>query len=236
MSVVDSGQEVDLLDALAEPDAEEAARPERDQRLDGLEAGSSRDPPRDRGRRGGAHGGTAPARSPPWRDRHDPRGAPEDAHRRPGDDEHRGDGDDDRDRRSQVGLREDERADGEHGQPDGLQELPERLRRPAPAQVAGEPEHDGELGELGRLEVDHAHRQPAAGAVHGRADHEHGDEQTERREEERPARVAERTEVHAREHRERRPGRSRRRSPGASGSRRDRPRRRPRGPSLRCRP
>ena len=93
----------------------------------------------------------------------------------------------DRDRGAEVGLGEHEPRRRARDEPDRAASSPsDRGRRPA-REEGGHPERERELRELGRLERERAEREPALGAVHGRPDDEHGDEQDEADDEERPA-------------------------------------------------
>ena len=98
---------------------------------------------------------------------------------RAGDDEDRRGHDRDGDRRPQVGLDEDERERRADDEPDRAQELADGLRRRPPGEVGGDPDGEGDLGELGRLQRDRPVGQPPAGAVDRRPQGEHRDEEDE---------------------------------------------------------
>ncbi len=102
------GQVVDLLDALAEPDAEDPAGAERDQRLDGLEAGAFRVLPRvDERDEAGAAVRLEPGRGEDERGHHGARGE-QHAHRRPRDEQDRADRAEERERGAEVRLEQHE--------------------------------------------------------------------------------------------------------------------------------
>jgi len=189
---------VDLLDALAEPDAGEPAGAERDRRLHDLEARSLRVAPRvEEAEEPGAPVGLDPDGGEGEEAEERP-GPGEEPHRHAGDDEHRADHDHDGDDGAEVGLDEDQRAGGPDDDPERPEELAERARRASPREHGRHPERECELRQLGRLEVEEAEGEPAPRAVHRRSDREHGEEEEEGDDEERAARVAKRPEVEAR--------------------------------------
>jgi hypothetical protein len=185
------GQVVDLLHALAEADAEDPSRSQGDHRLHGLEARSLRVMP---GVEEAEDARAAVRLEPDGRENERPgdtgsRGQGADG--RPCDEEDGRDHDRDRERGSKVRLHEDERARRSHDEPDRAHEVIEGLRRRTAREEPRSPKGQRELGELGGLEGQRGDRNPAAGAVHRRSDCEHGDEEDEAREEQRPGRVPE---------------------------------------------
>ena len=174
------GQVVDLLDALAEPAAEDAARADADQRLHVLEPGAERVVP-------GVEEGEqalAPVRRRPGREGaetdDDPVCGAERRQGRPRHEQHRADHDDDDDHGAEVGLDEDEQAEQADERADGAREILERPRRRPAGEVGGAPDDERELGELRRLERHRAEADPAARAVDPLAEHEHRGAQDER--------------------------------------------------------
>ena len=90
-------------------------------------------------------------------------------------------------RRPEVGLLEDQRHE-RHGEPDHGQRRPP-LRQPVPAlgDERGEHDHEDDLPELRRLEVEEADLDPALRAAHLLGEDEHRQEQDDRRAVQRPA-------------------------------------------------
>src|SRR6266540_3964215 len=151
---------VHLADALTEPDAENPARAEPDQRLHRLETGSLGVVPGiDE-----AEEARAPVRlEPDRRERERSRDRPptgEHAQRRAGDEQDRAEHYRDRDHRPQVRLGEDERTEGAGDQADRLDELAEATGRGPAGEIGGGPDRERELGELRRLEGERVDRLP----------------------------------------------------------------------------
>src|SRR6266508_3578783 len=188
---------VHLADALTEPDAENPARAEPDQRLHRLETGSLGVVPGiDE-----AEEARAPVRlEPDRRERERSRDRPptgEHAQRRAGDEQDRAEHYRDRDHRPQVRLGEDERTEGAGDQADRLDELAEATGRGPAGEIGGGPDRERELGELRRLEGERPDPEPAAGAVHLLADDEHREAGADAHEEQGRREVAQNTVVRA---------------------------------------
>ena len=82
---------------------------------------------------------------------------------------------------------------------DGLHQLAERPRRGAAGEDRADPDADGELRELGRLEAHRAEDEPAVCAVDRRRDDEHRDAGGERADEEERSERPQRVVVDARQ-------------------------------------
>jgi hypothetical protein len=174
-------QVVDLLDGLAQPDAEDSPGAQGDHRLHRLEApvlgilprvekGEDPLPPvglePDRGEHDdGTEGSGAEEHGDP-RPRHHQHGSHHDGYRYGG---------------AEVRLDEDESAREPDDEAQGPGELAEGLGRRPPGEIGGHPEGERELGDLGRLQRGGTEGEPAAGAVHGVAEDEDGQEEDEAR-------------------------------------------------------
>ena len=173
------GQVVHLPHALAEADAEDAARAEADHRLHGLETGAERVVPgiekaeetRAAVGREDDRGESEPGDDPGSEGKRPPG--------RAGDEEDHRDHDHDRDRGAEVGFGEDERAKAAEKHPDGAPEVLHGLRCPPAREIRRDPDRERDLGELGGLKCGRPESDPASRAVYPRPDREHGEAQEE---------------------------------------------------------
>jgi hypothetical protein len=189
--VVDLREEAELLPPLAEPDAGEPARPDRDQRLPHLEAGARRV-------RGGVqerHDALRAKPDPELRAQQRQREQPEEREVR--DAAAGGEHDQPAEQRDQARGREVRLEQDRHEQqPPPDQERDEPAREACELALLlhrerGRPHDDGDLRQLGGLEGDRADREPAPGPVHlgrerARARQDHDHEQQHHRGQQRP--------------------------------------------------
>ena len=142
------GQVVDLRDAVAEPDAEDAAGAHPDQRLHRLEARALRILPGIEE----AEDACAPVRLEPDRDEAerngDARPGTQRRGRRAGDKQDGEQHEDEGNRSTEIRLGQDQQTEEPEEETHRPEELAERSRCGPLAEVRGGPDRDGELGEL----------------------------------------------------------------------------------------